>query len=499
MRSQNGYSLVELILVIGLTALGTILAFQDKQRDLEVAKARETGALLYQYNNAVRAWLSSNVGAANATRSGSAWLKLTSCGGLSSIEYLPCSYPAATAANPITYGRLALSSDIATSGVAPNQVTTVTTSSSPFMLSTSETRADLAGASTLMAASGVFGGATPALMATDGSYKSNPTNATITMVASNNGATDAWLRTDGSNTMNNNLKFNSASAANMRQLENVSRIQNIATQILYLGNSGGASLGTPERLIVDADQTLLGKLVVSNVKTGGYGVDVIEGSIRTRSGNISSSGTVLATGNVQSDSNIVAAGTVYADRVTSTLTVAAGTDVNAAGRVTAGADIYSTGGDIYTTSGNITSSNNMSAQHLILTKVEVSGTACSPSGQIAKSVTGSLLSCESGAWKSSAAGLGVGQAWLDVRPSRSMGATYTNTTAAPIAVQFAAYVLNAGGWGITGYINGSVASNCSGGNYEDRCNLFTIVPAGSTYSFVMSGGGLQNYQWRELR
>lgn len=80
-RKYRGFTLLELILVIGLMSMITMLSFYDKQVDLEQSKARQVGGYLYQYNNAVRAALAQGLITATSTKAGTDWLKNTSCNG----------------------------------------------------------------------------------------------------------------------------------------------------------------------------------------------------------------------------------------------------------------------------------------------------------------------------------------------------------------------------------------------------------------------------------
>ena len=257
----------------------TMLSFLEKSRDFEVSEARVTGGLLYQYNNATRAWLSNNVGATYQVQKGSAWLKHKSCsGGLSNIGYLPCEFPTSTEASPIKFGTLALESLVSTSGSGQNIVTAVTTTTTPFTLTGGKLRSDLAGVATLVAAAGGLSSSTPVLMASDGRYGSDPATGIITMMASNNASNDAWLRTDGSNTMKANLRFEASNTADKRELHNVSRVRGIVNEILYIGNVGGATAPLPQWVMVEADEEIKGRLVIANDRNSANGIEVTRGS-----------------------------------------------------------------------------------------------------------------------------------------------------------------------------------------------------------------------------
>ncbi|EKE3139968.1 tail fiber protein [Salmonella enterica] len=94
--------------------------------------------------------------------------------------------------------------------------------------------------------------------------------------------------------------------------------------------------------------------------------------------------------------------------------------------------------------------------------------------------------------------LGKGQMLQDLRGSRSIDATYTNSTGFPIAV----YVRISGGYsaGLYTYVNGiefggggSTASNTS------IATAFFIVPNGATYRVTATGASPALQAWAELR
>ncbi|EBZ6264737.1 hypothetical protein EI827_04325 [Salmonella enterica subsp. enterica serovar Oranienburg] len=94
--------------------------------------------------------------------------------------------------------------------------------------------------------------------------------------------------------------------------------------------------------------------------------------------------------------------------------------------------------------------------------------------------------------------LGKGQNLQDLRGSRSIDATYTNSTGFPIAV----YVRISGGYSANLYVHvngmefgggGSTASNVS------IATAFFIVPNGATYRVMASGSSIALQAWSELR
>ena len=104
---------------------------------------------------------------------------------------------------------------------------------------------------------------------------------------------------------------------------------------------------------------------------------------------------------------------------------------------------------------------------------------------------GRLTSASSG----TAPGVGVGQTWQDVKSSRAVSTTYTNSTSSPIMVNI---------WGnrgtnlMTFTIQSVVVCQANQQGVADGIPVVTgIVPAGATYSLTISAGSIQG--WAELR
>lgn len=327
-NNQKGVTLIEMILVVALIAIMTVLTFMQRQLEMEQVRARAVGVDLYVYNNAVRNWLSENISttALNVTRNGTTWLKPDTCGGSSGRVdgYIPCSFPDASSANPMKFSNMVLTTVLTRTFTPAGGVqTTGVTTTTPFRVSSragaaGDIRADLSGLAAITAASGVISAAqmTPNMATTDGVFKSNPVTAVITMEASNRADSDAWLRTDGGNSMNNNLKFTTTLANNLRQIMGASRIQsNGPTDILFIGNKNsntamptdgdgsGVALATSaagrESVVVDANARIYGRLRTN-------------GAITALSGNITASnGNVVASTDVVAGRDVVATGNVY--------------------------------------------------------------------------------------------------------------------------------------------------------------------------------------------
>ena len=533
-RNQQGVTLIELILVIGLLAMMSILAFYEKQSDLEQAKARIVGGLIFQYNNAVRESLANNIPTASVSYTGSAWLKSSACGGMLTPgqEYLPCDFPLATVANPVPFGHFTLNTVVGVSGTPPNRKFTATTSTSAFSVGeaggTVKVRADLSGLAVIAAASAVgtgvqsvSGGASPIAATTDSHYKSDPLTGVMTFTSSNTASSDVWLRTDGSNSMHKTLNFDGALPAD-RQITGASRIQNIAGQALMLGSGSGLTAVTGSGLVVDTSAEILGAFRVR-------GSEQIDGNSNV-SGSISAGGNVSAGGalygQVFYDSNN--SGYYVDPNNTSRLNAVQSNveysgifyDINNAGyyvqpsqtsRLNAVQSNVEYSGIFYdinntnyyvqpsqTSRFNAVLSNNLAnygymvnsgrlelGEYIQLDAVSTDGAGCGPNGLISRDASGASLSCVNGVWKA-ASGVSVGA------PVTIFSAGPTRGTWNNCWVSAKNAMITATGPGTTVLtVNGVSVGTVMGwgGEFSDIGMDFAIsalVPAGGTYCYYVT-------------
>jgi len=430
-RKQRGFTLLEMILVIGLVSIGMLLSFYSKQAELEHLKAQTLGAQLFQYNNAVRNYLAKNNSIGASTRTGTAWLKNTSCGGTLAVgaEYLPCSFPAATSASPIKPGFISLATSIQVTGTAPNRKLIATSSTSPFKMMSAgvmQVRSDLAGLAAITAAAGHLPGSTGSgfTATTDASFYSSPLDGTITMLASNNATQDVWLRTDGGNSMHAALTFDSADSNN-RQIVGASRIQNLAAEALFLGRSSGIAAISAAGVVIDSNTEIIGQLRVRNNLIVDNGANVA-GSV-VASANIHAGGNVTATSNIAAGGGISAATTVYAGTNVSAGSALLGqifydsnntgyyVDPSATSNINAlvaqGVNAQTVNAQSVNAQGvtaqsvvaqNVTSRGRLSANEYVeLGGVATEGAACSPNGLLGRTASGMAISCRNGEWASS--------------------------------------------------------------------------------------------------
>lgn len=90
---------------------------------------------------------------------------------------------------------------------------------------------------------------------------------------------------------------------------------------------------------------------------------------------------------------------------------------------------------------------------------------------------------------------GVGQTWQNVKASRALGVTYTNSTGKPIEVAVAVYA--GGNHGLYITIDGVVLT--ANGTTNLNASLTATIPPGGTYSVTNLGTSPLIDSWAELR
>lgn len=371
MRGRNkGFTLIEVTLALALLSFGLILSFQTKTADLQIEHARVGGQTLLQYSNAVRKWILMNPGQ-ETDQVGAQWLKPTSCGGLSTVEFLPCSFPTVTLTTPLTTGSMTFSTSIKVAGTGAEQSTTATITATPFKVRDAtglKARSDLSGVVALTVAAGGSGSNEPLYSSTTLTVSTAPNTGFITITARARPFDDAWLRLDGKNSMHEALVMNGSSLAT-RMVLGVNRIQALAGEALRLGSSATKSstmvpvIGSG--VIVDADIEHLGRIYARDGVLSNGGFTSADNALIVKNANLSvKTGKALSTRFVDSDDN-----SYY-------VTPAAQTRINqaeVAGRVVVDAEAVFKG-------------------------VVVNGTACPVNGAIAANSTYDLMSCKDFKW-----------------------------------------------------------------------------------------------------
>lgn len=177
MNNQKGFSLLELILVVGIIGAIALYKMQDEVNDLDTIRAKQLAKEIYQYNAAVLSYIGRHAGSEFDAPSGTLWLKSSDCGGIGMVDFLPCNFPAYT-----TLGKLNFDTNIT---IDPAGFTVATTTLDPLVLRNRK-RSDLTGIAALHANSGSFSGMTKLTGIADLTFKSDPNTAVLKLIASTN-------------------------------------------------------------------------------------------------------------------------------------------------------------------------------------------------------------------------------------------------------------------------------------------------------------------------
>lgn len=369
-ESQTGATLLELIFVVAILAVGSILTFESQTADLQSNAAKDAGVHLRTYGKAVQKWVNDHPGT-SGTFNGTKWLKPVSCGGLAPAPgYIDCSFFAADATNvanpdPIRPGGLTLSTVVSTSTSATQKETRAVTTTSSYYANNQE-RADLAGIAAISAAVG-----NSYDRSSFGTVTSNPQLARIILTTLRTDNADIWLKLDGSNALHATLSFDGVNPLTRRIL-GASSIQAASGQPLVLGSETGIPYAISPNLVVDSDTEVLGRLLADNgidsstsvvIQSGS--VSIPQGDLLTKQGFASSAASpyIANPAGASKLKNLTAEGLVR---------ISGDTDIPAASRPDPFLQIKTT-------------------------FVELSG--CLDDGQAGTDNEGNLMSCQAGIWK----------------------------------------------------------------------------------------------------
>jgi cytoskeletal protein CcmA (bactofilin family)/type II secretory pathway pseudopilin PulG len=364
---EKGFTLLELLLVIGITTSMAVVSFQDKMLETEQAQARRLGMEIFQYNSAVQNYLAHQSGQQNpaavaGTFKGVNWLKSTSCGGNADKAWLSCNF-LSHSGGKTTLGRLGFTTEIKYDSAVG--LTGRTVIDKLTLGSNKQERADLSGLAALVA-SGAYAVSEEgkAVRAQDSTVAycpdtagASPINAvcqgdkgSIVMLSRNLSAADRWLRVDHGNAMQNVLEFRTGDPTPSgqsdiqaidsvnRQIRNVARIYNLGngnsngeSDNLYLGKRYGNSAKSMATLpsnavVIDADQEVLGKLVVA------ASIDA-KGDISTK-GSFKADGSAIIKKDISAGSDLSVGGkTTLTGDVTAQSNVSIGKSLSVAGEI----------------------------------------------------------------------------------------------------------------------------------------------------------------------
>lgn len=451
--SQKGFTLIEVTLALALLAFGLILSFQSKTADLQIEHARLGGQTLLQYSNAVRKWILLNPGQAQ-DQVGAQWLKPTSCGGLSAVEFLPCSFPNVTSLTPLSTGSMSFTTAIRVTGTGSEQATTATITVSPFKVRDStglKPRSDLSGVVALTVAAGGSGSNEPLYSSTTLTVSTAPNSGLITITARARPFDDAWLRIDGKNSMHEALVMNGSSLS-ARMILGVNRMQALAGEALRIGSSATKpSLMVPaigSGVIIDADIEHFGRVYAQNGILSNGGFTSADNALIVKNSNLSvKAGKALSTRFVDADDS-----SFY-------VTPSAQTRINQA--------------DV---SGRVVVDSEALFKGIVL-----EGTACPLNGAIAANSSYDLMSCKDLKWGKIS------------DPPKMYRFTFTqdSTWVVPAGVTSAQISMAGGGGSGLGWRSTTMQSGGHSGGYVYN-EPVTVVP-GETMSITVGKGAI-SYQ-----
>jgi type II secretory pathway pseudopilin PulG len=449
-RNQRGFTLLELVLAVGLTTLAVALNFSSKSSDLQIDQARQTGQALLEYTNALRKWIAANP-SQPVDQFGTNWLKPASCGGLSAIEYLPCSFPAATTAAPLPGGLVSIRTSITVAGIVPQEFTTATLQVSPYKLidvsGAAVPRSDLSGVAALVVAAGNRLANDPQFYSTNLSVNSDPKTGVINIVARTNPSDDAWLRSDGKNSLHVPLVMNGPTVAS-RMITGISRLQNLAGQPLVIGNSSAKTASLVPTIgagvIVSADIEQNGRLYAQNGIRSNAGLTSAQTALQVNHGDIS-----VKTGKA------IGSQFIDADNATYTLNPGAASRLNR-----------------LNVSGKITST-----APVLFQGIKVGGSPCPTYGAMGVNANYEMVSCQDGKWN------GISD------PPKMYRYTFTSngTWVVPPGVTSAQISMAGGGSSGLGWRSWSMQAAGHSGGYVYN-HPVTLVP-GETLTIEVGVGG----------
>ena len=374
--TNKGFSLLELILVLGVGTMVAFMKFQDMKNEQEDLKAKIAGQQIKQIGEAVNGYINIRYDKlstlVNSSGNGIDPGPRSCSGSVCEITYqtlvneglLPSSYTGINAfRSPY---KIILRRD----GVSPNYVINGLISTSSSWTENSAVRYDLLGKS--MQEAGIDSGVTKTTTSASGynaqwtETASNFTNITSAgQLAFRTGYNSAlysiYLRRDGTLPMTGDLNMG---GNNISSVKDITSTGNITTN----GN-----------LLVNGTSTLNGAV------TAGKTISVFS--------DITSGGNIFAKLGVSTNGNMYALGDIAVGSPGSSITAPVAVAYMSASE----GSLYAK--NIIKTDGTITASGNIEGNTLQPSSYNTIGATCSSSGLISKDFSGNILSCLSGAWQ----------------------------------------------------------------------------------------------------
>lgn len=414
MKKQNkkGFSLLELILVLGIGSMMAFMRFQDMRNDQETVIAKAVGQQMKQIGEAVNGYINIRYDKLSTLTSSSSQ---SSDPGPRVCSGNSCEITYQTLVNegllPVSYTGTNMQKSsykivLKRSGIAPNFVINgLITTTSPW-LEGGKYRYDLLGKA--MQEAGIDSGMTQSAALVSGlqgawtetsSAFNNITAAGLLAyrVGYDSSMYSVYLRRDGTLPMTGNLNMGNQDINNAR---NITAVGITTTEALR--TSGVAVIGTT--LDVGGVATLNSDLVVA-------GNGQVNGNLNSNN-NVSGT-TITSRGETYTNNwfRTMGDGGIYFQKYgggwymtdTNTITAYAGKNIQTAAGVYGGY-VHSTGnidavGQVYGAGGVVSGGRTTVGEFLQLNGVAYAGNGCSPNGLQGRAVDGSILSCTNGVWK----------------------------------------------------------------------------------------------------
>ncbi|HDX4397056.1 shufflon system plasmid conjugative transfer pilus tip adhesin PilV [Citrobacter freundii] len=414
MKKQNkkGFSLLELILVLGIGSMMAFMRFQDMRNDQEMVIAKAVGQQMKQIGEAVNGYINIRYDKLSTLTSSSSQ---SSDPGPRVCSGNSCEITYQTLVNegllPVSHTGTNMQKSsykivLKRSGIAPNFVINgLITTTSPW-LEGGKYRYDLLGKA--MQEAGIDSGMTQSAALVSGlqgawtetsSAFNNITAAGLLAyrVGYDSSMYSVYLRRDGTLPMTGNLNMGNQDINNAR---NITAVGITTTEALR--TSGVAVIGTT--LDVGGVATLNSDLVVA-------GNGQVNGNLNSNN-NVSGT-TITSRGETYTNNwfRTMGDGGIYFQKYgggwymtdTNTITAYAGKNIQTAAGVYGGY-VHSTGnidavGQVYGAGGVVSGGRTTVGEFLQLNGVAYAGNGCSPNGLQGRAVDGSILSCTNGVWK----------------------------------------------------------------------------------------------------
>lgn len=523
--NKKGFSLLELILVLGVGSMITFVKFQDMKNEQDDFTAKTAGQQINQIGQAVNGYISLRYDKISTLTASS---NQSSDPGPRTCNATGCEITYATLVNesllPDTFNGINIYKSpykilLKRDGTAPNYVINGLITTSSAWSEGGKIRYDLLGKA--MQTAGIDSGMTRTASSVAGfqGQWSEPSTAYNNInsegllafrVGFNSSLYSVYLRRDGTLPMTGDLNMGGKSVYNA---QNITAAGTTTTGVL--NTNGAATVGTT--LNVGGATTLTGPLAANNTLTVA-GTSNLKGAATLGSA-LNVAGATTLTGAVNASNSLTVAGISSlkgAAALGSTLDVAGATKltgaVNANNALTVAGTSTLTGAvtakSTITASGNIISSDQVKGATVASTGrmtvgefLQISGTAtagagCSPNGLQGRTSEGAILSCVNGVWTGTVVNgryISAGTHNGSYSGSNNTGKSFKlyvfggNPPPSKISSGNADNCVNT--YALTGIVNGVMVANAVSGNSEwnKSGSIAFDVPAGASWSIVSNG------------